>query len=170
MDFSSKSDSDIYISWTEYHQKIEELARQIHRSNWDFEQIICIAKGGLRIGDILARIFDRPLAIISATSYGGTNNQTRGTLTIAEHLTMTAKELGNRLLVIDDLVDSGISLQEITKWLIERYPETITEIRTGVIWYKSRSIVKPDYYIDYLPTNPWIHQPFEIYESFNFSG
>jgi len=24
--------------------------------------------------------------------------------------------------------------------------------------------VRPDYYVSYLPDNPWIHQPFEYYE------
>jgi hypothetical protein len=24
--------------------------------------------------------------------------------------------------------------------------------------------VEPDFHIDYLPTNPWIHQPFEEYD------
>ncbi|NEQ27333.1 MAG: phosphoribosyltransferase, partial [Microcoleus sp. SIO2G3] len=32
------------------------------------------------------------------------------------------------------------------------------------IWYKERSIIAPDYYVDYLTDNPWIHQPFEHYE------
>ena len=24
---------------------------------------------------------------------------------------------------------------------------------------------KPDYHVDYLPDNPWIHQPFEVYDT-----
>ncbi len=24
---------------------------------------------------------------------------------------------------------------------------------------------KPDYYVEYLPDNPWIHQPFEVYDT-----
>jgi uncharacterized protein len=34
-----------------------------------------------------------------------------------------------------------------------------------VLWYKVCSEFKPDYYVDYLPDNPWIHQPFEQYET-----
>ncbi|HEY9726091.1 MAG TPA: phosphoribosyltransferase, partial [Chroococcales cyanobacterium] len=37
---------DLYISWSEYHQKIEQLAAKIYAANWDFNQIVCIAKGG----------------------------------------------------------------------------------------------------------------------------
>ena len=24
--------------------------------------------------------------------------------------------------------------------------------------------MRPDYFVEYLPDNPWIHQPFEIYD------
>jgi hypoxanthine phosphoribosyltransferase len=158
---------DLYISWTEYHEKIEQLALKIYRSQWQFDSIICLAKGGLRIGDILCRIFNLPLAILAVASYSGLHKQTRGKINIAEHLTAIEKDLGKKILLVDDLVDSGISLQETSKWLQEKYPDSIEEIRSAVIWYKQSSIVVPDYYIDYLPHNPWIHQPFEIYENFN---
>jgi hypothetical protein len=41
----------------------------------------------------------------------------------------------------------------------------ITELRTSVIWTKGVSTFKPDYSVEDLPTNPWIHQPFEPYDS-----
>ncbi|MEB3829064.1 phosphoribosyltransferase [Phormidium sp. CCY1219] len=156
--------ADLYIGWSEYHQKIERLAAQIYHSGWEFNQIVCIAKGGLRVGDLMARIYDRPLAIVSASSYGGPSGQERGALKIAPTLTATRDRLGTQVLLVDDLVDSGISLREMQKWLWDRYGDEIEEIRTAVIWYKANSIVKPDYYVDYLPDNPWIHQPFEPYE------
>jgi uncharacterized protein len=164
MNIPVNTDSDLYISWAEYHEKIEQLALIIHRSQWKFDSIVCLAKGGLRIGDILCRIFDLPLAILSVASYRGEKKQTRGKIIIAEHLTSIDNNLGKKILLVDDLVDSGISLQEVTKWLNERYG--IQEIKSAVIWYKQCSIVAPNYYIDYLPTNPWIHQPFELYENF----
>jgi len=66
--------------------------------------------------------------------------------------------------LVDDLVDSGISLEQGIAWLNSRYDSDIQEIRTAVLWYKACSVAKPDYYVDYLPDNPWIHQPFEVYE------
>jgi hypothetical protein len=80
---------------------------------------------------------------------------------------MTADNLGSQVLLVDDLVDSGISLKESLVWLQKRYPSEIQQLRTAVIWYKAASFVAPDYYVDYLPDNPWIHQPFEIYEQKN---
>jgi uncharacterized protein len=153
---------DLHISWDEYHRHIEKLAVQIDRSGWQFDQIVCLAKGGLRVGDILCRLFRQPLAILYASSYGGTNNQLRGELKFATNLAMTTETLGDRVLLVDDLADSGITLEKSLLWLHDRY--AIAEIRTAVLWYKDSSLLKPDYYVDYLPDNPWIHQPFERYE------
>lgn len=155
---------DLYISWTDYHQKIEQLALKVYESGWQFNQIICLAKGGLRVGDILSRIFDLPLAILATSSYGGPNNQVRGSITFAHALTMTTANLGSHVLLVDDLVDSGITLQKTLVWLDRKYGFYVEDIRTAVLWYKQCSVIAPDYYVDYLADNPWIHQPFERYE------
>ena len=63
--------ADIHISWEEYNKKIEQLAVQVHKDGWDFNQVVCIAKGGMRVGDIMARIYDVPLAVLSVDSYRG---------------------------------------------------------------------------------------------------
>lgn len=156
--------ADLYIDWTDYHRKIEQLAVQVHQSGWDFNQIVCLAKGGLRVGDLICRLFDQPLAILSTASYGGPNNQTRGSITFSRDLSMTTPSLGSHVLVVDDLVDSGYSLDRSLIWLDRKYGFYIEEMRTAVLWYKSSSSVKPDYYVDYLTDDPWIHQPFERYE------
>jgi hypoxanthine phosphoribosyltransferase len=54
----------LYVSWDEYHHLIERLALKVHASGWEFDQILCLARGGMRPGDILSRIFDRPLGIM----------------------------------------------------------------------------------------------------------
>ena len=161
--------TDLHITWSEYHHKIETLAVKIYQSDWQFNQIVCLAKGGLRVGDILCRLYDQPLAILSTASYGGENNQQRGQIKFSEHLS-TIQPLGDRILLVDDLVDSGVSLAESLNWLTTKYSANIAEIRTAVIWYKSTSIKIPDYYVDYLPDNPWIHQPFEKYEQTNITS
>lgn len=156
--------SDLHISWDDYHHTIEALAIAVDQSKWTFNQIVCLAKGGLRVGDTFSRLFDVPLAILSTSSYGGTNNQVRGSITFGRDLTMTTPNLGNRVLVVDDLVDSGITLKKSLVWLDRNYGFYIDEVRTAVLWYKACSEFVPNYYVDYLPDNPWIHQPFEHYE------
>jgi uncharacterized protein len=150
---------ELYISWPEYHHKIEQLATLIYQSNWQFDQIICLARGGLRVGDILSRIYDCPLAILAASSY---HKHQRGTLSIAPTLTMATPHLGDQILLVDDLVDSGQTLQQTLIWLQQH--TQAQQIRSAVLWYKAASVIKPDYFVDYLSGNPWIHQPFEHYE------
>jgi hypoxanthine phosphoribosyltransferase len=156
--------SDLYVSWSDYHHKIEQLAVKIYQSGWQFNQIVCLARGGLRVGDILSRIYNQPLAILATSSYSGAGQQGRGSLIVSRHLTMTNDKLNSRILLVDDLVDSGVTIQQTVPWLKEHSEFPIEEIRTAVIWYKDCSVIAPDYYTDYLPDNPWIHQPFEKYE------
>ena len=159
--------SDLHVSWSDYYRTIEQLAAMIYESNWQFNQIVCLAKGGLRVGDILARIYNQPLAILATSSYGGAWGRVRGSITFARDLTMTTPNLGSHVLLVDDLVDSGITLQKSITWLDRHYGFYIEEVRTAVLWYKDCSVIAPDYYVDYLPDNPWIHQPFEVYERMN---
>ena len=156
--------ADLYVSWDEYHKLTEVLARQIHASGWQFNQIICIARGGLRVGDVLSRIYDLPLAILSTSSYTEKGGTVRGELIISEQMTMASGRLGDRVLLVDDLVDSGVTLEAVTRTLPQRYPQ-VTALRTAVLWYKACSVFKPDYFVSYLPDNPWIHQPFERYDT-----
>ena len=59
--------------------------------------------------------------------------------------------------------DSGVTLQRVQEHLRTGFPE-VSEVRSAVIWYKACSVMRPDYFVEYLPDNPWIHQPFEIYD------
>ena len=143
------------------------MAVQIYKSEWEFDQILCLARGGLRIGDVLSRIHNKPLAILSVSSYGGKDFQERGKLAIAHSITMTTATLGKKILLVDDLVDSGVTLVRVIEWLKQHEEFAITDMRSAVLWFKGCSVAKPDYYVDFLPDNSWIHQPFEKYEKLN---
>ena len=152
------------VSWEQYHTLIERLALKVHESGWRFNQIICIARGGLRVGDVVSRIFELPLAILSTHSYTAEGGTLRGELVVAEHMTMTSQRLGDQVLLLDDMVDSGHTLETVHRTLPKRFAH-ISEVRTAVLWYKGHSVFKPDYYVEHLPDNPWIYQPFEIYDT-----
>ena len=152
------------VSWDEYNALVEKLAHTVHASGFEFNQIICIARGGLRVGDVLSRIFELPLAILATHSDAAEGGTVRGELVIAEHMTMTRPHLGERVLLVDDMVDSGHTLEAVVKTLPLRFP-VITEMKTAVLWWKGCSVYRPDFYVEYLPDNPWIHQPFEVYDN-----
>jgi len=154
----------LHVTWDQYNTLVERLALAVHESGFRFNQIICIARGGMRVGDVLSRVYEQPLAILSTHSYSTEGGTLRGELVIAEHMTMTKPRLGDKVLLVDDMVDSGHTLQAVHAELPRRFTH-MTELRTAVLWWKACSVFKPDYHVDYLPDNPWIHQPFEVYDN-----
>jgi hypoxanthine phosphoribosyltransferase len=158
------SDKDLWVSWDDYHRNIEKLVLMVHESGWMFDQVLCLARGGLRPGDIFSRIFDVPLAILSTSSYREAAGTVRGALDIAKHITITKGALSGKVLLVDDMVDSGVTLEQVQYHLRTYFP-AVTEVKSAVIWCKAYSSHRPDFYLEYLPTNPWIHQPFEEYDS-----
>ncbi len=154
----------LYVSYDEYHNLIEKLAIKIHQSGWEFDNILCLARGGMRPGDILSRIFDKPLAIMSTSSYRAEAGTVQGHLDIARYITTPKGEIAGKVLLVDDLADTGHTLHAVVNQLKNNY-QPITELRTAVIWTKGVSAFKSDYSIQDLPTNPWIQQPFEPYDN-----
>lgn len=164
MNLPKSDDQHLWVSWDEYHGLIDTLALAVHESGWKFDFILCLARGGLRVGDQLSRIYDLPLAILATSSYREAAGTQQGELDIAEYITMTRGSLEGNVLLVDDLVDSGITLSRVQQHLSQRFP-AIRAVRSAVLWYKGCSSVKPDYYVAHLPTNPWIHQPFEAWDA-----
>ena len=153
----------LYVSYDEYHNLIEKLAIKVHQSGWQFDTILCLARGGMRPGDILSRIFDKPLAIMSTSSYRADAGTIQGHLDIARFITTPKGEIAGRVLLVDDLADTGKTLHAVIDMLRNNY-QPISELRSAVIWTKGFSAFQPDYSVEFLPTNPWIHQPFESYD------
>lgn len=158
----------LYVSWDEYHLLIERLALKVHASGWVFDQILCLARGGMRPGDVLSRVFDKPLAIMSTSSYRAEGGTIQGRLDMAKYITMPKGDLAGRVLLVDDLADSGITLRAVVDRL--RSMPAIAELRSAVIWVKGVSTYTPDYFVERLPTSPWIHQPFEEYDNLRPEG
>jgi len=156
--------SHLWVSWSDYHDLIDELAVLVDRSGWQFDLILCLSRGGLRVGDQLSRIFDVPLAILATRSYRGGEGMERGTLDIAPAITLTHGTVAGRVLLVDDLVDSGVTLRQVKIHLNKHYAE-VTSVRSAVLWHKAVSCETPDYAVRFLKNSPWIHQPFEIWDT-----
>ena len=162
------TDKDLWVSWDEYNRLIERLALKVYESNWKFDMVLCLARGGVRPGDAISRIFDVPLAILSTSSYREEAGTKQGDLDIAKYMTMTKGPLAGRILLVDDLADSGITLRAVVDRL--RGMPSISELRSAVLWTKGVSTYTPDYHVELLPTSPWIHQPFEEYDDLRPDG
>ena len=155
--------ADRYYSWDAYIDLNERLVAKVAESDWQFDSILCLSRGGMRPGDFFSRVYDMPLAILATSSYREKAGTVQSDLDIAECITGVS-ELSGKVLLVDDMVASGKTIREVVRHLKERYP-AITEIRVAVLWYKAHSVLVPDWYVEYLEDNPWIHQPFECYDA-----
>jgi uncharacterized protein len=101
---------------------------------------------------------------VHTSSYRAEAGTVQGKLDIARYITTPKGEIAGKVLLVDDLADSGHTLKVVIDLLKNNY-SPITELRSAVIWTKQLSTFTPDYSVEFLPTNPWIHQPFEGYDS-----
>lgn len=161
-------DAHLWVGWDAYHREIEALALLVHESGWKFDQVLCLARGGLRPGDVLSRLFEVPLTILSTSSYRAQAGTVQGEIVIGAQISSTAGPLKGRVLLVDDLADSGVTLKAVLAQL-SGLPD-VTQVKTAVIWCKACSVFRPDYCVRYLQDSPWIHQPFEEYDGMGMDG
>lgn len=150
------------FTWDEYINLCERLVARVTESGWKFDSLLCLARGGMRPGDFFSRIYSVPLSVLTTSSYRAAAGTVQGDLDIATYITGMS-DLKGKLLLVDDLADSGNTIVKVIDNLKARYPR-ITEVRVATIWVKERSVIVPDYYVVKYEDNPWIHQPFEVYD------
>ena len=157
----------LIISFTEYTKIVEKLAIQIHE-NYNPSVLVGIMRGAAPIIDILSRILKLPIAYIVIQSYSGKGMEDQqGQLMFAREISSLAKEEDfNKVLLIDDLSDTGLTLNKSIEWLKNYGPTKnyIKEVKTACLWKKKSSIFEPDYCSVRLDSDPWIVQPTEHYE------
>ena len=119
----------LYVSYDEYHNLIEKLALKVYQSGWQFDTILCLARGGMRPGDILSRVFDKPLAIMSTSSYRADAGTVQGHLDIARFITTPKGEIAGRVLLVDDLADTGHTRKAVFEMLKRVNVKAVTENR-----------------------------------------
>ena len=157
----------LIISFEEYTKIVEKLAILIHK-NYKPTVLVGIMRGAAPIIDILSRILRLPIAYIVIQSYSGKGTQDQqGQLMFAREISSLAKDKDfSRVLLIDDLSDTGLTLNKSIEWLRNYAPTKnfIQEVKTACLWKKKSSTFEPDFCPVRLDSDPWIVQPTEHYE------
>lgn len=143
------------VTWQEYHTLSLNLAATILSHNQTYDIIVAIARGGLSLGLILSDFLKTPVSTITIQSY--TDIQRQGELTITSKLGMSIK--GKRVLLVDDIADSGKTFKRSLSYLKRLQPTSIT---TVALFYKPHSTYRPDFYAK--RTSAWILLPHEVTE------
>ena len=157
----------LIIGFEEYTRIVEKLAIEIHKK-YNPTVLVGIMRGAAPIIDILSRILKLPIAYIVIQSYSGKGMEDQqGQLMFAREISSLAnsKDFSN-VLLIDDLSDTGLTLNKSIEWLKSYGPikNYIKEVKTACLWKKKSSTFEPDFCPVRLDTDPWIVQPTEHYE------
>ena len=157
----------LIVSWDEYNQTVEKLAIQIDKSGYKPTILVGIMRGAAPMIDVLSRVFKLKCAYLAVESYSGKGiEDEQGDIVYSREMSAIAPNMGGRILLCDDLSDTGITFNKSIDWLKKYGPikNKIEDIKTATLWKKQKSTFNPDYCAVELPDNPWIVQPFEIYE------
>jgi hypoxanthine phosphoribosyltransferase len=145
-------------SWHEIYQMLLDLAQQIRKDQYTPEIIVGVSRGGWPPARVMSDLLQNPnLANMKVEFYrdiGVRNKKPR----ITQPVTMEV--VGKRVLVVDDVSDTGHSLRVVANHL-RRKP--VKEIRVCTIYMKPQSIFRPDYYAR--TTRKWIIFPWERLEA-----
>ena len=157
----------LIISWDDYNQTVEKLAIQIYDSEYKPTLLVGIMRGGAPMIDLLSRVFKLKYAYLAVESYSGKGiEDEQGDIVFSREMSSIAKNMGGRILLCDDLSDTGITLNKSIDWLKKYEPikDKIEDIKTAILWKKKSSTFEPDFCAMRLKDDPWIVQPFEHYE------
>ena len=160
----------LIISFTEYLDTVEKLAIEINKG-YNPTVLVGIMRGAAPIIDILSRILKLPTAYIVIQSYSGKGIEDKqGNLIFSREISSIASDKDfKKVLLVDDLSDTGLTLNKSCEWLKKYDPikNYISEIKTACLWKKKSSTFKPDFCPIHLKDDPWIVQPTEHYEEIN---
>ncbi len=140
------------VDWDEYHTLAQKLAASILAQKEHPDAIVAISRGGLTLGHLLTDFLRIPISTISIQSY--TDIQASGEVKILTKLQTSIK--GKRILLVDDVADSGKTLVRAVKYLKKSGPKDVT---TVTMFYKPHSTFRPDYFAK--QTTKWILFPYE---------
>lgn len=128
----------MFYSYEEFVVDAKKMAAQI-KSEFSPDVILAVARGGLTLGHALAVALDnRNLFTLNSIHY----DDTRKLDTIE---VFNIPDLGKfkKVLLVDDMVDSGESMIEVKRRLLEAYPEL--QIKLATVFYKQKALILPDY-------------------------
>ena len=149
----------VQYDWNDVYELCKVLAKRIRESGFKPDAIVAVARGGWVPARILADLlFVKDLYSVKAEHWGMVATET-GRAKITQPL--TADLTGKSVLVVDDVADTGETVELVAKHVMER---NAREVRTAVLDFKHTSKFVPDYYAKEMESWRWIVYPWSLYE------
>ena len=134
----------LIISWDDYNKTVEKLALMVHESGYRPTLLVGIMRGAAPMIDVLSRVFKLKCAYLSVESYSGKGvEDEQGDIVFSREMSSIAKNMGGRILLCDDLSDTGSTLNKSVDWLKTYQPikDKIEYIKTATLWKKKNLLL-----------------------------
>lgn len=138
----------------------ERIARKVVESGYRPDVIIAILRGGVVLARLLSDLLNiRDIKIMRVVHYDAL--ESKKVAEIVEPINCRLD--GMRVLLVDDVADTGESLIVARDHILER---GAAEVRIATMHYKPWSKLKPDYYSE--ETEAWVVYFWEYAETLNY--
>jgi hypoxanthine phosphoribosyltransferase len=162
-------DRKIFITASELLQDSFRLAARIHASGFRPDFIVGIWRGGAPVGIAIQEYFEyvgvRPDHIAVRTSaYVGIGERSKTIRVHGLHYIVDEADADDSLLIVDDVFDSGHSIEALLAELAAKMPQNMPrQVRIATPWYKpgnNRTRIAPHYHLH--ETDAWLVFPHEL--------
>jgi hypoxanthine phosphoribosyltransferase len=166
---SGEATEKLFISADSLLRDSMELGLRVVRSGFRPTFLVGIWRGGAPIGIAVQEILEYngiecDHVSIRTSSYLGIDQQSRTVRVHAVDYLVSALNANDQLLLIDDVFDSGRSLEAVIAELRRRCRRNLPQqIRIASVYFKpqrNRSSLVPDYYVR--ATDQWLVFPHEV--------
>ena len=151
---SAPRDKAFPVSWDQFHRDARALAWRLAASG-PFEAIVAVTRGGLVPAAIVARELEvRIIETVCVASYHDYKNQ--GGLQVLKTIAPAVAKLddGARILIVDDLVDTGATARIVRDMLPKAHFATVYAKPAG------RPMV--DTFVTEVSQDTWIYFPWDM--------
>ncbi|MDP2900967.1 MAG: phosphoribosyltransferase [Candidatus Bathyarchaeota archaeon] len=146
----------LHLSWDDVQRLTETVAGKITASGYKPDIVVAVSRGGFDPARILCdQLAIRRLASVQVEAYDGVVKRPEPVVI----LPVNADLRGKRVLMADDVSDSGASLLVAREHLVER---GASEVRIATLHIKPWSRFVPDYYAENV--DAWVVYPWELRE------
>ncbi|WP_333652400.1 phosphoribosyltransferase [Dissulfurispira sp.] len=147
------------LSWNRVIRDTKKLSKNIKDSGYKPDIVVAIGRGGCVPARILCDyLLMRDLTSIKVEHWGIAATETERAV-IKFPLCTDIK--GKKVLLVDDITDTGDTLRVSLEYLKTFEPE---DIKTAVLIHKTCSAIIPDYFVSRVTKWRWIIFPWHIYE------
>ena len=143
-----------HVSWDQLHRDARALAWRLDGTDW--RAVVAVTRGGLVPAMIVARELDiRSIETISIRSYRGVGAEAgQGELEVLNAPNPDLMGDGERILVVDDLVDSGRTLELVR----QMYPRA----HFATVYAKPKGKPMVQTYVTEVSQDTWIFFPWDM--------